>query len=244
MATYVLVPGLFAGSWAWKFVAPYLREAGHEVYPVTPTGMGDRVHLAHPDVDLWTHVQDVVNVLEYEDLTDVILVGWSYGAMVVVPVSHRVPERIQQVIVLDADLIPEDGQSVYDINPAYRAADEPLLQAGNGWQLPPFSEDGFQGSIPDLNQRKWFVERLTPAPARTQTSPARLGNEAAFRLPSTLIRCTRSMFWNDEGASRLLADIQSRPNWEILELEGSHLAPVAQPQETAAVLMQVIRSDA
>jgi pimeloyl-ACP methyl ester carboxylesterase len=238
MATYVLVPGQFGGSWAWKFVVPYLREAGHEVFTVTLTGMGDRIHLAHPDIDLSTHVQDVANVLEYEDLSDAILVGWSYGAMVVVPVSHQVPERVRQVVILDADLIPEDGQSVYDIIPAFKAEDEPLLQAGNGWQIPPPPEEVFQNSISDPELRKWFVERLTPAPIKTQTTPAQLGNEAASRLPSTLIRCTWSTFWNDDHAARMLSDIRSRPNWEVLELEGPHIAPVTQPQETAAVLMQ------
>ena len=239
MATYVLAPAAWCGGWAWKFVVPYLRDAGHDAYPLTLTGMGDRIHLAHPDVDLDTHVLDVVNVLEYEDLTDVILVGWSYAAMVVTAVAHRANARVGRVVIFDTHLVPDDGQAVYDIAPEYRADDEALLQEGNGWQLPPPPEAAFRLSVPDPELRTWFVNRLEPMPVKTQTQPARLGNPEADTLPYTLVRCTQSPSWDEAGSIGFLERIRHDPRWEILDLDGRHIAPVAQPRDTAAVLMQV-----
>src|SRR6476620_4249116 len=109
MATFVLVSGQHCGAWSWKKVIPLLRAAGHDVYATTGTGLGDRVHLASPSVDLDTHITDVVNVLEFEELRDVTLVGWSYGGMIITGVAERVPERLAQLVYLDA-LVPADGE--------------------------------------------------------------------------------------------------------------------------------------
>ena len=113
MATYVLIHGSWDGGWAWKGVASVLQEAGHEIYRPTLTGSGERVHLASPEVDLNTHIADIVNVLRYENLEDVILVGSSSGGMVITGVAEQVPERIKHLIYLDA-FAPQDGQSIAD----------------------------------------------------------------------------------------------------------------------------------
>ena len=131
MATVVLVPGAFCGGWAWKKVIPLLRAAGHDVYATTGTGLGDRFHLASPSLDLDTHIMDVVNVLEFEELTDVSLVGWSYGGMIITGVAERVPERLAQLVYLDA-LLPADGENAYDTWGASddaRAADRTAAEA-------------------------------------------------------------------------------------------------------------------
>jgi pimeloyl-ACP methyl ester carboxylesterase len=94
MATVVLVHGAWAGGWVWKKIIPLLRAAGHEVHATTATGLGDRVHLADPAVDLDTHITDVVNLLEFEELTEVTLVGWSYGGVIITGVAERVPDRL------------------------------------------------------------------------------------------------------------------------------------------------------
>src|SRR5688500_20382835 len=107
MATFVLVPGGWSGGWAWNKLTPYMRAAGHDVYTPTPTGLGERVHLAHPDIDLDTHITDVVNVLAFEDLRDVILLGWSYGGMVISGVADRAAERLAQLVYFDA-VVPTD----------------------------------------------------------------------------------------------------------------------------------------
>ena len=110
MATLVLVHGSYFGSFSWRWVVPHLRAAGHDVHTPSLTGVGERVHLAGPHVDLDTHISDVVNVLYFEDLTGVVLVGWSYGGMIVAGVADRVPERVAQIIYLDAD-VPRDGDT-------------------------------------------------------------------------------------------------------------------------------------
>ena len=117
MATYVLVHGGGHGGWCWQRLAPLLRAEGHDVHTPTLTGLGERSHLVRPETDLDTHVTDVAAVLEYEDLTDVILVGHSYGGMVITGTADRVPDRIAQIVYLDA-ASPRDGQSLVDVAPA------------------------------------------------------------------------------------------------------------------------------
>src|SRR5689334_24528018 len=116
MATIVIVHGGWSGGWYFTPVARLLRSAGHEVYTPTLTGIGERVHLATRETGLSTHVQDVVNVLDFEDLHEVVLVGYSYGGMVITGVANRVPHRIKQLIYLDA-FVPRNGESVADFMP-------------------------------------------------------------------------------------------------------------------------------
>src|SRR3954453_8572143 len=113
MSIFVLVHGAWGGGWVWKKVIQLLRAAGHDVHATTATGLGDRVHLAGPAVDLDTHITDVANVLAFEDLTDLTLVGWSYGGMIITGVAERVPERLAQLVYLDGN-VPADGESSYD----------------------------------------------------------------------------------------------------------------------------------
>ena len=140
MATFVLVHPAWHGGWCWRKVTPLVRAQGHEVHAPTLTGLGERAHLADPDISLATHIEDVVNVLEFEDLRRVILVGNSSGGMVITGVADRVPERLAQVVYLDA-FVPEDGQSLVDLLSAdHRQAMEALVKAeGQGWMLPRFA---------------------------------------------------------------------------------------------------------
>jgi pimeloyl-ACP methyl ester carboxylesterase len=114
MATFLICHGAWSGGWAWKKVRPLLRAAGHEAFTPTYTGLGDRAHQASPMVDLETHIQDVLAVIEYEELKDFVLVGHSYGGMVVTGVADRVPERVKHLVYLDA-FVPADGQSLLDL---------------------------------------------------------------------------------------------------------------------------------
>ncbi len=124
MATVVLVHGAWAGGWSWRKLAPLLRAAGHEVWASTLTGLGERAHLADSAIDLDVYVTDVVNMLEYEELRDVTLVGWSFGGMVITGVAERAPERLAQVVYFDAQ-VPADGQNSYDADsPSEEAARE------------------------------------------------------------------------------------------------------------------------
>ena len=138
MAVFVVAHGAWSAAWAWKKMRPLLRAAGHEIWTPTYTGLGERGHLASPAVDLDTHIRDVVGVLEMEDLRDIILIGHSYGGMVATGVADRARERIAQLVYLDA-FVPQDGQSLFDLQPA--AARDQMRElartSGEGWRLPP-----------------------------------------------------------------------------------------------------------
>src|SRR5688572_6804553 len=109
--TFVLVHGATAGGWEWKSTGNFLLADGHTVYRPTLTGLGERMHLNGPDIDLQTHINDVVNLILFEDLHDIVLTGHSYGGMVITGVMDRVPERIKHVVFLDA-AVPDDGMSL------------------------------------------------------------------------------------------------------------------------------------
>lgn len=116
MSTFVLVHGSYDGSWVWQRVTPLLRAAGHTVFAPGLTGLADRAHLLHCDVNLTTHITDVASLLFYEDLTDVVLVGNSYGGMVIAGVAATTPERLRTLVYLDA-YPPDDGQCELDLWP-------------------------------------------------------------------------------------------------------------------------------
>ena len=119
MANFVLVHGAWIGGWCWRPNAQALRRAGHEVFTPTLTGLGERSHLMNPSINLDTHITDVVNVIKYEELSDVILVGHSYGGMVVTGVADKLPEKIASLVYLDA-FVPENGQSLAELAPPDR----------------------------------------------------------------------------------------------------------------------------
>ena len=137
MAVFLIVHGAWSGAHAWRWVRPLLRAAGHEVFTPALTGLGERSHLVSRQVDLEIHVQDVVSVLEYEDLREVVLVGHSYGGTVITGAADRVPERVARLVYLDAE-VPGDGESEYDLPPpdervGYRSS---ARAKGSGWLIP------------------------------------------------------------------------------------------------------------
>src|ERR1700724_4250982 len=117
LATILVAHGAWSAAWAWKKMRPLLRAAGHELLTPTYTGLGERAHLANPAIDLETHIRDVLGVLEFEDLRDVVLLGHSYGGMVATGVADRARDRVAKLIYLDA-FVPQDGQSMLDLLPA------------------------------------------------------------------------------------------------------------------------------
>src|SRR5215207_4523036 len=147
MSTYVLVHGAWGGSFGWRTVRSLLQQAGHAVFTPSLTGQGERSHLASPDVNLSTHIQDVYNAIWYEDLSDIILVGHSYGGMVVTGVADRMPERIKHLVYLDA-FLPGDGQSLFDLT-----GNAPPLS--DDWRVP--ARQRVEGA--DLPDAAWNAER-------------------------------------------------------------------------------------
>jgi pimeloyl-ACP methyl ester carboxylesterase len=165
MATYLLVHGAWHGGWCWKKVAPLLRAAGHEVFTPTLIGLGDRAHLLAPDINLTTHITDIVNVLAYEDLRDVILVGHSYAGLVITGVAQHSAHRLAHLVYLDALFPMEDDRSwaalVRRHQPAIAAmADAQIRESGERWLLPPPSGEMLFG-ITDPTDWEWVRSRLT-----------------------------------------------------------------------------------
>jgi pimeloyl-ACP methyl ester carboxylesterase len=169
MATFVLVHGMGAGGWQWREVADILRSKGNMVFAPTLTGLGDRAHLLTPEVDLETHITDIANVIECEELQDVVLVGHSYGGMVVTGAADRQYERIGCLIYLDA-FLPEDGQSVMDLQPSDRIeyyqkmADE----KGDGWRIPTPPAEFWKLNDPEDRAKFDRLKKDHPLAALTQ----------------------------------------------------------------------------
>jgi pimeloyl-ACP methyl ester carboxylesterase len=188
--------------------------------------VGERVHLASPQIDLQTHVQDILGVLEYEDLHEVILVGHSYGGLVITGVAEQVPERLAQLVFLDG-LVPQDGQSGWDVtDPGLRARIEQRVRAhGDGWRLLP---------PPDA------PARITAHPFKPLTQPLVIKNPAAARLPHTFVSCTQTQ------AGRLtLETIAARvraEGWGYYEVEADHMAMLTAPKELTDVLLSIAQA--
>jgi pimeloyl-ACP methyl ester carboxylesterase len=172
MAKYVLVHGAWHGAWCWQRVRAGLTARGHAVFTPTLTGVADRSHLASTDVDLDTHIADVVNLIEWEGLDDVILCGHSYGGCVVTGVADRLAERIGTLVYLDA-FVPGDGQSLHDLLPeGHRLLQlESAERDGDGWRVAPIPAAGFDVNAAD---RDWVDRQCTPQPLATFRQPIRL----------------------------------------------------------------------
>lgn len=245
MTTYVLVGGAWLGGWAWQPVARQLRSQGHDVHPVTLTGLGDRSHLATPEVDLETYLTDVVNLIEFEDLHDVVLVGHSYAGIVVTGVADRSPERIALLAYLDAGPSP-DGVAFLDLQPPEaRGLLERLVdQAGDGWRLPLPAWEELEGvmgaSLEGLgpSERARMRGRAAAQPFRTWSQPLSLGNPARERLPKAMITCSIPLVQVREmiaAGHPWFAELAG-PEWSFLELPTGHWPMFSVPGPLASLL--------
>jgi pimeloyl-ACP methyl ester carboxylesterase len=172
MSTYVLVHGAWRGGWIWKRVRRELQERCHEVFTPTLTGVGERSHLLTPQINLEPHIADVINLIRWEELSDVVLCGHSYGGCVVSGVADRIPEKISALVHLDA-FVPEDGQRLHDTLPpeAREAQLEATRKAGEGWKMPPIPPETFNVNAPD---RDWLDRQSTLHPLACFQQPLRL----------------------------------------------------------------------
>jgi pimeloyl-ACP methyl ester carboxylesterase len=233
MTTFVLLHGGWHGGWCWRFVAPALRHAGHNVYTPTLTGLGEREHLARPEIDLKLHVQDVVALLEMEDLQDIVLLGHSYGGMVVTGVADRCAARISRLVYLDA-FVPENGKCALDYIVPERAAAFRKEGEQSGWiSPPPLSLWG----ITQPEHIEFAKPRETKQPFQTLNQPIRLENEVALaRLPKTYIHCSSPATGTFDGfATKFRTD----PSWLFFEIRSGHDAMILVPDELAALLIRL-----
>lgn len=239
MATFVLVHGAWSGAHGWRTVRRLLAAAGHDVFTPSLTGIGERVHLVSPQVDLGTHVHDVVNHILFEDLRDVVLVGYSYGGAVVTAALEHLADRVRDLVYLDA-FVPSDGQSVAGLSGRERPTS--IVLAGE-WLAPPPDRQ-----YDDPQEAAWQNARRVPHPVRCFTDPVRVASpieEYPFGL--TYIKATAdsrdapggNAFW--DAAERAKASTR----WQYHEIETNHMVASNRPEELAALLTAIgVRHDA
>ncbi|GGT04100.1 MULTISPECIES: alpha/beta fold hydrolase [Streptomyces] len=219
MTTYVLVPGAWHGAWVFEPLARGLRRAGHEAYPLSLTGVGSRRHLLTPSVNLDTHIDDVANLLLDEDVRDAVLVGHSYGGMVVTGAADRLPDRVEGLVYVDAP-VPEDGQSLWSL----------VTENERAWYLGGTSANGYTSApLP------FFDPRATPHPLASLLQAVRLeGGLERFRAKSYVYAAgwpTPSPF--TEVYERLAA----LPEWRTYSLDSGHNVMRDAPEELLEVLL-------
>ena len=248
MSAFVIVHGAWGGGWEWTAVARLLRASGHEVVTPTLTGMGERAHLAHRQhVRLATHVEDIVAVLEFENLRDVVLCGASYGGMPVTGAADHAAERIRLVIYVDA-LVPRAGQSAVDLLPLQfgemvRAGIE---EHGPHWRVP-MPTELFDALIPagSLAEqvRADYLARVRDQPAATFIEPVRLDG-AVEQLLRAFVRCTTSDFAMELGGDPIEACARraQAEGWPYRELAAPHDPQIFDPIGIAALLEGLAQS--
>lgn len=232
MATFVLVHGAWVCSPIWRPIAAILRSAGHEVYTPTLTGLGERRHLLHPGIDLGTHIQDVRGLIDYEDLSGIVLVGHSYAGMVISGVADAIPDRIASLVYLDA-FVPERGRCLFDLLPAGMPRAEPV--AGTEWLTAPLPVEAF--GKPSAAVVELWKRFRCPQPTACFTQTLSLtGGIDGIRL-KTYIYC------NDPAPTTFTPfyeKLKTRPDWIVRTLPCTHVAQLDMPAELTAMLQQAI----
>jgi pimeloyl-ACP methyl ester carboxylesterase len=236
MATYVLVHGGAHGGWCWQKVTPLLRSEGHDVFTPTLTGLGERAHLLDARIDLALHIADVVAVLTYEDLTDVILVGHSYGGMVITGVADRALDRVGQLVYLDGAL-PRSGESLAAMTPTLMDAARSQGRVVNGVELVlwPEADAGRQYGVTDDADIAWMQHKLTPHPWKCFEQPLLLANEVAVsHIPRTNINCTETLRRRPPERAGRAAEAD-----RVWEIDTGHDLMITEPKAVAEMVLRL-----
>ena len=233
MATFVLVHGAWHGSWCWQRVRKALQSEGHDVFTPTLTGVGERSHLLAPHVNLDTHIDDVVNLIRWEERSDVVVCGHSYGGAVISGVSDRIPDRIRALVYLDAFVL-EDGQSVHDtLPPAQRNLQLELTeQLGEGWKVPPIPAEAFAVNANDL---EWVNRQCTMQSLATFQQVIRLDRKGDAVQNTTFILASG---WNDSPFLTFYERAKER-GWHTVTIPCGHDVMLDRPEELTSVLLDV-----
>jgi pimeloyl-ACP methyl ester carboxylesterase len=223
--TFVVVHGATAGGWEWKKTGKFLTDDGHTVYRVTLTGLGERMHLNSKEVDLETHINDVVNTILFEDLHDIVLTGHSYGGMVITGVMDRVPDRIKHVVFLDA-AVPDDGMSLWDM---FGGTPRDTSRFADGFMQVPWVKPDTKPPHSVKHSIKCFSQ------------PVSYKNPAALALPVTYVafvpkdKSAEERAKTDKSWQRAVSR-----GWTIRTFPGTHVAMVEDPRGVASLIEESV----
>lgn len=228
MATFVLVHGAWHGAWCWRRVVRLLTRAGHEVFTPTLTGLAERSHLMTPAINLDTHIFDVVNEMKWQELSNVVLVGHSYGGMVISGVTEKMERAILSFVMLDA-FMPENGQSLVDLQPPPMRDAVLAAEREGATNLPPRPAEVFRVNEKD---RAWVDAQCTPQPIKCFLQKLTLTGARERIAKKTYIRATAypSQYFDDGLASA------RAKNWRIYEVECGHDVMLDMPERLAEIL--------
>ncbi len=242
--TFVLVHGTWHGGWMWQKLSPLLRAAGHRVFTPTCTGLGERSHLMAPDVDLDTHIQDIVNVIEFEELDRVVLIGHSFSGITITGVADRLRDRMDHLVYFDA-LVPHAERPAAimpdpetgELPEWWQARTEKFI---DGYQMDFWQDYTLDMILPpdDLENRAWARRRITPHPAGQWTQPLVLENGGYEGLPKTYIRCSGQL--HRPSSDRMPGPALNNPDWRFIEFPYHRNVMMTHPQETAELLLGLI----
>jgi len=230
---YVLVHGAWHGGWCWRRVSDRLAAAGHRVFCPTLTGLGERAHLLSREVNLTTHIQDVVAVLESEELNEVVLVGHSYGGIVITGVAARAKARLKQLVYLDSAIVA-DGESWSDALPPEAVVARRKAGAESGGVSLPLPKAEFFG-VEDPADRAWVDRRMTPQPFGPFDQKMRWGGPIGNGVPKLYVDCVDPAF---PGLAGVKNRYRGTPGWTWTEIRTGHDAMVSAPEETAKLLLE------
>jgi pimeloyl-ACP methyl ester carboxylesterase len=233
MASFVLIPGAWLGAWAWKEVTPLLEKKGHSVYPVTLTGMGERVHLATKDVGMETAIQDVLNVIKYNDLDDFVLAGHSFAGKVAAAVADRVHDKVHKVIYVDAFRPERVATPQGGFNPANEFG--PLPPGGFVFPLTEGIVDRIGKDVKGSN-RKWMMSKSTPWPGRLATDPITLSKNYE-KVKEAYIFCSLS----GDPVEEIIAGKWGKLEGPYKVIETGHWPMITQPDELAKDLVSLAK---
>jgi pimeloyl-ACP methyl ester carboxylesterase len=234
--SFVLVHGAWGGAWIWRRVLAPLRAAGHEVHAVTLTGDGERAHLLNPGITLRTHVDDVVGLVQAEELRDVVLVGHSYGGMVITGAADRLladdPAALRHLVYVDA-MVPLPGEGWGQHHSAEVVAARTAAAAAHHHALPPPdpADFGLQGE-----DRAWLMRRQVPHPFGPYRDPLQFDAERWARVPRTFIDCHQPAY---PTIAAMRQRVRQLPNFGVIEMATGHCPMVSEPQALAAHLLAI-----
>jgi pimeloyl-ACP methyl ester carboxylesterase len=231
--TFVLVHGAWHGGWCWVRVADRLRALGHRAFTPTQTGVGERKHLLSKDITLDTFTKDIVNLVEAEELSNVVLAGHSFGGLAISGVADQLPDRVRRLVYLDS-LIVEGGKSPFDVLPpdVVAARRKAAQESSGGISLPVPPPSAF--GVTDAKDGEWLKRRMTPHPLGTYESKLDIKGPVGNNLPRTYVACTNPIYPALEGVRQW---VKAQQGWHWQELASGHDAMVIEPEKLTQLLL-------